>query len=368
LRADILRAIDRPSSVPDPHLSTEKDQIIQRRATAHIQRVCLTTLQQAKPLLRPLDDKQKAQRMTELLAIVTDALNLSRSLSQQYPYIGVFFLDDKDMKKQQFKINLPVYQAHRGMKLREDDEDDDGRDPRDLGILGRPLDFVIEPFIRRAGNEEGQNYQKFKILHKAIVWMVSDADLDQNLRTPTKNVPHLEECAHLQTSEAQVDVPNSPMTPPLNSTRVFHESPEKSRKEDCKKSKGHDKVVLKSAQNGRLGHPSVSTREQIRQDVINNHFGSSKLSQNPENSTVNSSQEGSRTQKIKTEESEQLSSTIMGQTANDKRGKDWIPSSDGPSKKRKRFDAETGNGTSERDRSCEESPLTQIVRRPFPPN
>ncbi|KEF59306.1 uncharacterized protein A1O9_04150 [Exophiala aquamarina CBS 119918] len=364
LRVNILRAIDRPRSTAEPQYpSTESDKAIHRRAAMHCGKVTLWILSQSNLLLRPVEqDQQRTHRYIELLTIVTDALSLSRSLSHQYPFIGVFFLDDEEMKNQLFKINHPVFQAHRGMKLREDEEDDDGHDPRDLGILDWPLDFVVEPCIKRAGDDEGENYEDSKILHKAIVWMVSDAELNQSTRIQRKKAPLLKDWAHKRTSTGQNDVSNIPTTPPLNPIRD-HGNAENQRKGESKKSRvGYDQAFPKIAKNNTLGDPLICTRETIRQTVVAENFGSSSLLQGPRKKTVKSSQPESRTPETKSGEFQHDDSTNMGQAADDNQGRGRTPSADNLSKKRKRSNAEGSDGSSGRARNREDIPPRQIKR------
>jgi hypothetical protein len=353
MRADILRAVDRPSSTTEEQQhSAERNLIIHGRAMIHCEKVTLLILEKYRLLFKHVDQQQKKQRTSELLAIVTDALKLSRSLSHQYPYVGVFFLDDKDMRNQKFITNHKVFQAHRGMKLREDEEDEDGHDPREIGIWDRPLDFVIEPYIRRAGDEEAKNYESFKILHKAIVWMVSDADLEPNTKSRVKKEPKLRDLARNQPRKPKDDSPDIPTTPPLNpQPHLNFENARTGRDREPKTPRDrHGKAgLIDGADSDHQGHGAslkpTCTKDSVRQNLASTNWRQTTLSQQAQTPNENSSQEKRNPANIKSKDSQQESWNNVMQ-ATDNRGKGPFPSATGQGKKRKRSGAEMSEASS----------------------
>lgn len=121
------------------------------------------------------DEDHEVERLNGLLVLFNTAMSLSTSLFAQKPEILVSF----DLNRC-FVINSPNFTPHRGMKLKEDDDDEDGRDPFKIGIVGKPLDLVIEPTILKAGDKDGKNYDQVKVMHVGIVWVVSEDQQREN--------------------------------------------------------------------------------------------------------------------------------------------------------------------------------------------
>lgn len=88
------------------------------------------------------------------------------------------------MPKVCFRLGHPQFNPHRGLKIEDADDEADGDDPILLSINGRPLDLVIEPAVLRYGNQDGKCYDKFKVLHKGTVWVVSDGNLNIPAKMP----------------------------------------------------------------------------------------------------------------------------------------------------------------------------------------
>ncbi|KIW56275.1 hypothetical protein PV05_04945 [Exophiala xenobiotica] len=176
LRADILRAIQTAPSASSERPSYREQELKMREF--HDQYCTLTTnsfLHKCEPLLRSLNDDEEMTRREELLGIVKSAWQLTCRLAVQYFCTEVFFLEH--LEAEHFALGHERYKPHRGMKLKEDKNDEFGRDPKKLGILGEQVDLLVEPLIRRTGDHKGNKYDKSKILHKAAVWVVAPSEV-----------------------------------------------------------------------------------------------------------------------------------------------------------------------------------------------
>ncbi|EXJ88288.1 hypothetical protein A1O1_05218 [Capronia coronata CBS 617.96] len=177
LRANILRALGAPvleererDSLPDLAPDTQ-DSI--RSVCNEMVSCFLGRFETVLGAVR--NQKYEIMRRKQLQAIFEASMALSTSLATQNPEIQVCFLPE--LADACFSLDHPQLRAHRAMGLKEDRNAEDGLDPDDIDIDGQPIDMVIEPMVVRSGNEDGENYQMQKILKKAEVWMVKDADL-----------------------------------------------------------------------------------------------------------------------------------------------------------------------------------------------
>jgi DNA polymerase III gamma/tau subunit len=62
-----------------------------------------------------------------------------------------------------------------------EDEEDSYADAEKAGFLGRGIDFVVEPVVLRYGDADGTLLDQKRQVHRAVVWMVKDLDLQETL-------------------------------------------------------------------------------------------------------------------------------------------------------------------------------------------
>ncbi|EXJ87074.1 hypothetical protein A1O3_04032 [Capronia epimyces CBS 606.96] len=175
-RVSILRALEPPRvSGPEQLAQSELFQHRKQVREKHCQTTCDRFFPTYGALLKPVDEQDRQTRRAEFLQLVTDAFELSSQLALHHPVVQAFFLNE--MPDPLFEVKHEHFDPHRGMKLKEDDDDDDGRDPKLIGIDGQAIDLVIEPMVRRCGDNSGRHYDRIKVLHKGVVWVVADEDL-----------------------------------------------------------------------------------------------------------------------------------------------------------------------------------------------
>ncbi|KAL2414834.1 hypothetical protein ABEF95_016438 [Exophiala dermatitidis] len=179
LRAAIIRALDAPHWPQDQGVSA-----LSRSANMKTYRniYCVARTNDVLARYRHFLSKQpdkKAEnlRHKELLSIFVSAMELSSTLAAENPKIKVHFLSD--MLNERYTTQHKSLWPSPALNLATSEQDDDGLDPRVIGLEGRPIDMVIEPLVTREGDARGENYEMSTVLHKAMVWMVKDDDLTE---------------------------------------------------------------------------------------------------------------------------------------------------------------------------------------------
>jgi hypothetical protein len=211
---------------------------MQRLRDEYCLAICTRFFDTYEPLLKRIGEADLEKRKHELLELVTDTLRLSSALAVQYPKVAVFF--GHRMLTHRFALGHDWYRPHRAMKLRETEDHADGLGPKEIGVQGKLLDLVIEPLLLRYGDQDGKHYDKKKVLHPAVVWVVPDADLDTTDETPESTVvlPHPDRASTAISHPATPETPPqdedghmSCTTPPLNPVRDPKRRKRLSRKE-----------------------------------------------------------------------------------------------------------------------------------------
>nr|KAK5448439.1 hypothetical protein LTR18_001527 [Exophiala xenobiotica] len=181
IRTNVLRALETP-------LPTEGQQVLHgdrirsmnRLRETHYSATCTNILNQLGALLKVVSHEDQEKRSDELLKLIKDVGELSSTLSLQYPCISTHFL--ADIEDATFEPDHELFHAHRGLKLKEDEDDHDGRDPKEIGMVGRRLDLVIEPLVLRRGDTDGKHYNLPKVILKAVVWVLLPRDTEESGR------------------------------------------------------------------------------------------------------------------------------------------------------------------------------------------
>lgn len=133
---------------------------------------CSRLMHQFSGLMHIETDSEEKCR-NELKAICREAGRLASRLAYskaRLEVVGTFPRSEK------FCLKSPEMEAHSTMLL----DDDDTR------LDGREVDFVVSPLIRAWGNESGENYDKFKVWSKAVVWIDEEtivvADAEKSIK------------------------------------------------------------------------------------------------------------------------------------------------------------------------------------------
>lgn len=109
----------------------------------------------ARVFYRPSDDHQ---RRKELYEIIRATGELFTSLWKQKAHIVCRGLDHFQSKP--FTVTSDLMTAHAAYRL----------DEADIRLDGLPVQMVVQPAILAYGNEEGKNYDEYKVWAKAVVW------------------------------------------------------------------------------------------------------------------------------------------------------------------------------------------------------
>ncbi|KAJ9641154.1 hypothetical protein H2204_002832 [Knufia peltigerae] len=172
VQAKILRAIDMPFAVerwqPD---GMQCSPAVLRLRNEHIRLTCFTIIQRCRPFLKKLEHEAELKRTNELEGIVRECQAMSSALTVQFSCIKIFFWSELD--DQYFATGHRDHEPHRGMKLKDGDDDEEGRDPKECGIEGSLIDMVVEPLVLRLGDTSGVNQDILQNIRKAVVWVVA---------------------------------------------------------------------------------------------------------------------------------------------------------------------------------------------------
>ena len=112
----------------------------------------------ARVLFRPCN---VSQRYNDLLDIFRFTGDLFSSLWKQK--VAIVSWGSEKFQKTSFAIDSDLIMAHPVHSL----EDGDSR------MNGHSIQMVVQPAILAYGNEEGKNYEEFKVWAKAVVWLSS---------------------------------------------------------------------------------------------------------------------------------------------------------------------------------------------------
>ncbi|KAK5239953.1 hypothetical protein LTS06_012611, partial [Exophiala xenobiotica] len=129
-----------------------------RLRETHYSATCTNILNQLGALLKVVSHEDQEKRSDELLKLIKDVGELSSTLSLQYPCISTHFL--ADIEDATFEPDHELFHAHRGLKLKEDEDDHDGRDPKEIGM----------------------HYNLPKVILKAVVWVLLPRDTEESGR------------------------------------------------------------------------------------------------------------------------------------------------------------------------------------------
>ncbi|KAK7900838.1 hypothetical protein LTR67_003122 [Exophiala xenobiotica] len=181
IQTNFLRALETP-------LPTEGQQVLHgdrirsmnRLREAHYSITCTNLLSELGAMLKDISHEDQEKRGGELRKLIKDIGELSSTLSLQYPLIDAQFLSY--FTSHTFQSEHELFCAHRGLKLKEDEDDHDGRDPEEIGMVGRRLDLVIEPLVLRRGDTDGKHYNLPKVILKAVVWVLLPRDTEESGR------------------------------------------------------------------------------------------------------------------------------------------------------------------------------------------
>ncbi|KAF7507830.1 hypothetical protein GJ744_009994 [Endocarpon pusillum] len=99
------------------------------------------------------------RRREELFGIIQGAGELFSSLWKQKTFIETRLSDHYRQKA--FDITSDQIEAHPALHLEEGDAKMDGS----------PIEMVVQPAVLAWGNEEGEDYDKYKVWAKAVVWL-----------------------------------------------------------------------------------------------------------------------------------------------------------------------------------------------------
>ncbi|KIW19725.1 hypothetical protein PV08_00299 [Exophiala spinifera] len=185
VQAKILRAIDMPFAVDHWSEGTRCSPAIRRLRGEYIESTCSTIVQLCRPFLKSLGDITESRRRTELLDIVRECHILSSSLTLQYSRVKILFWNE--LQDRCFATDHKDLEPHRGMKLKECDDDDEGRDPKECGIDGSPIDLAVSPLVIRIGDTGGLDQTIRQNIKKAVVWVLDPGKVPVTTPKPTTN-------------------------------------------------------------------------------------------------------------------------------------------------------------------------------------
>ncbi|KAK5320101.1 hypothetical protein LTR93_007158 [Exophiala xenobiotica] len=185
LRADIARAIQRPKPLAGRQGKHPRYELLMQQWTEeHCYRIVETLLHRYGPLFKSVDECGREERSSEILTIVKGAWEFSCKVALQYSSLSINFYED--IKRTTFKLGHRTIVPHRGLKLKRTKGEEGGVDPVELGINRVRVDLVVEPYVCRVGDHDGNNYEKSKskLLCKGVVWVVPPAHLEETAHDP----------------------------------------------------------------------------------------------------------------------------------------------------------------------------------------
>ncbi|KAK5467725.1 hypothetical protein LTS15_000698 [Exophiala xenobiotica] len=185
LRADIARAIQRPKPLAGRQGKHPQYELLMQQCTEeHCYRIVETLLRRYGPLFKSVDESGREERSSDILTIVKDAWEFSCKVALQYSSLSINFYED--IKRTTFKLGHRTIVPHRGLKLKRTKGEEGGVDPVELGIHRARVDLVVEPYVCRVGDHDGNNYEKSKskLLCKGVVWVVPPAHLEEAAHDP----------------------------------------------------------------------------------------------------------------------------------------------------------------------------------------
>jgi hypothetical protein len=168
LRVAILRAIKSPHPGKPDQLSNGTLLPVHK---AYCESIAAGFLEDFKMLLKTSTNSEQNTRDEELVTILEEATQLSIILAVEHPYLAFWFLSDAD--KTSFSMDNPEFKPHRALKL-DDTEKDQEHIACPSKLLYRPYDLVVEPCVTRHGNKDAEQYDKRKVVHRGIVWMIKE--------------------------------------------------------------------------------------------------------------------------------------------------------------------------------------------------
>jgi hypothetical protein len=154
-RSQTLRMVDPPEQQSKGQSSSH----LQKKEEYYHHTTFLFDSGPARVLYRQCDSQHASQRHKELLEIMRTAGQLFISLWKQKVFIAAWGLEK--FQKMPFSIASNEMMAHPAMGLEEGDTRMDGW----------PVQMVVQPAIVAFGNEDGSNYNEYKVWAKALVWL-----------------------------------------------------------------------------------------------------------------------------------------------------------------------------------------------------
>jgi hypothetical protein len=185
---------------------------------SHHAHIVKKILAYGKDYLGPTQTKLRQQQEAELGDIVQRFIDLSSRLNVEKPRTELLSL--QGLSHFRFDQNHKYFSGHRGLKLKED-ADDNSPDAHEAGIAGREIDFVVEPAVLRYGNADGESMDKARVIEPATVWMVKPQDLEEP-STGQQTQPGLEVIVEQTTKTAEAapvfEGATQQSTPPVEAT------------------------------------------------------------------------------------------------------------------------------------------------------
>jgi hypothetical protein len=196
------------------------------------------------PLLKNVTEEQAIKRYGELVAICSEAGFLAYNLWSQktrMDCVRVFGSDNV------FHIKSTIMQPHASMLCDHDSHEYDGR----------PVQLCVEPALIAFGNEQRQDYDKYKIWMPATVWIAEDVPKSMAGKSDERvDVPIKQE---VDSDEDSVNAPRrkrvrfGQAAPPAEASKVGTSS-------NLENPSGERSVNLNATSSSRLLRPSATTK------------------------------------------------------------------------------------------------------------
>lgn len=111
-----------------------------------------------------MDSGTRQRCVNDLETLFQEAGRISIRLWTQRTALRVSGLSD--LQKYEFKVDSPVMEAHGLHKL---------DDPEDRRLDGCPIRIVVHPAIFGCGTHDAEEYHKFRVWAKGVVWLDAPA-------------------------------------------------------------------------------------------------------------------------------------------------------------------------------------------------
>jgi hypothetical protein len=160
-RSQTLRLVDPPPEQERGIQANYRNQSAERKARYYQQLTQFFDSGKARVLYRSCDANQRRKELYEIIHALGELFN---SLWKQKVHIVCRGLDH--FQRTSFTASSDLMTAHAAYRL----------DEADTKLDGLPVQMVVQPAILAYGNEEGKNYDQYKVWAKAVVWCGSSKD------------------------------------------------------------------------------------------------------------------------------------------------------------------------------------------------